>query len=113
MDAVFQLKTPPEAGDIDRVEQSLRAQRGVTWASVDPRQGRVFVSFEPMLTGEMALQEEIERQGLRVAQSDETVDYLTDTPGYTREAADRVTEQHGALNTTDAVRISLPQSEMD
>jgi copper chaperone CopZ len=80
MNLVFQLAKRPDLVDAQRLSETLDQQRGVVSALVDPQLARVFVTFDPDLTGDLALQSVVEELGYPVSQEVDALDLTPEGP---------------------------------
>lgn len=95
-DTIFNLKTAPSEADAERLVEVVERITGVTDATVDPRTQRLFVTFDTMRTGDLEIGQVLARAGFAIAGESE-VGFMSDQPGYTREAD--VAEQNQAVAT--------------
>lgn len=111
MNLVFQLGARPSLPEAQQLSEALDRQPGVVSALVDPQLGKVYVSFEPDLIGDLTLQRVVEAMGYRVSSEGEAQEFETDTPGYLSEARDeRFMLDQAAAMTRDA-EFRLPDAE--
>lgn len=99
-DITFQLKEHPALDAAERLVERLEQERGVASAILDTSRSRLFVTFDAMRTGDMALQQAIEDEGFHVSDEAETMGYDTEQPGYTRLAREREIEEGHAVDLT-------------
>jgi len=111
MNLVFQLARRPGLAEAQALSEALDRERGVTSALVDPQQARVFVTFDPDLTGDMALQGVVERMGHRLADEGEGPGFTTETPGYLSEAQDARMTLDTAVGMVRDAEFELPSGE--
>jgi hypothetical protein len=86
MNLVFQLAKRPDLAEAQRLSERLDRQRGVVSALVDPQLARVFVTFDPDLTGDLALQSIVEELGYSVSREDDAGDLASEGPAHRTEA---------------------------
>ncbi|MNT80017.1 hypothetical protein D3C72_2194220 [compost metagenome] len=77
----------------------------MTSAILDTSRSRLYVTFDAMRTGDMALQKAIEDEGFHLSDETETGEFDTDQPGYTRLAQEREVEEGRALDLTRDAEI--------
>lgn len=111
MNLVFQLASRPDLKQAQQLSEALDRQAGVTSALVDPQLSRVYVTYEPDLTGDMALQRVVEAMGFQVRLEDEGVGFTTETPGYLREAKEEESELDRAVGLLQDAEFGLPDRE--
>jgi len=111
MNLVFQLASRPALREAQQLSEALDRQSGVTSALVDAQQGRVYVTFDPDLTGDMALQQVVEGMGYRVSREDEPLDFATETPGYLGEIRGEEAQLDRAVDLLRDAEFTLPDSE--
>lgn len=104
-DITFHLKEHPALDAAEHLVERLENETGVTSAILDTSQARLFVTFDAMRTGDMAIQQVIEQEGFHVAEEDETLGYQTDQPGYTQLATEREVEEGRAVDLTRDAEI--------
>lgn len=95
-ESIFNLKPAPTEADAERLVEAVERVMGVTDATVDTATQRLFVTFDTMRTGDIAIENVLKNEGFAVASEDE-VDLDTDAPGFTTEA-ERL-EQNQAIAT--------------
>lgn len=105
-DVIFNLKPAPTESDAERLVEALEHVTGVTDATVDTASRRLFVTFDAMRTGDLALEQAVKQVGFELAATDE-VGFMTDVPGYTREAEAQVQNQEVATAMTRDSEIDL------
>lgn len=111
MNLVFQLGSHPDLKQAQQLSEALDRQPGVVSALVDPQQARVFVTYEPDMIGDMALQRVVEAMGFQVSQVGEPLGYTTDTPGYLLEAQEEEAELDRAVGLLQDAEFGLPDRE--
>lgn len=111
MNLVFQLAGRLDLREAQQLSEALDRQPGVISALVDPQLSRVYVTFEPDLTGDMALQRVVEGMGYAVSREDEPVDFTTETPGYLGEARNEEAELDRAVSLLQDAEFTLPDRE--
>jgi hypothetical protein len=108
MHMVFQLSERPDLREAQRLSEALDRAAGVVSALVDPQLAKVFVTFDPDMTGDLTLQGIVEAMGYRIASEGEAASFETESPGYLREAmAETLMEDRAAELTRDA-EFTLP-----
>lgn len=110
MNLVFQLAKRPDLTEAQRLSQTLDQERGVTSALVDPQLARIFVTFDPDLTGDLALQSVVERMGYRIAREGEPLAFMTETPGYLSEVQTERSELDAAIGMVRDAEFELPEA---
>lgn len=105
MNLVFRLSRKPDLKEAQRLSESLDRERGVLSALVDPQQAKVYVSFDPDLTGDLALQRLVEQEGHRILEGYEPEGYQPE--GYESERAEGITPAGSARGEYE----SLPPPE--
>ena len=111
MNLVFQLASRPDLTQAQALSEALDRQSGVISALVDPQLSRVYVTFEPDMTGDMALQRVVEGMGFQVKQEGEPLGFTTETPGYLREAQDEEAQLDRAVGLLQDAEFRLPDQE--
>jgi len=111
MNLVFQLAQRLDLREAQQLSDALDRQTGVTSALVDPQLARVYVTFEPDLTGDMALQRVVEAMGFQVSRDDEAVGFTTETPGYTDEVQVEEAQLDRAVDMLRDAEFTLPDQE--
>ncbi|MNX72470.1 hypothetical protein D3C86_1038250 [compost metagenome] len=104
-DITFRLKEHPALDAAEHLVERLEHERGVTSAILDTSRARLFVTFDAMRTGDIALQKAIEDEGFHVTDEEETTGFDTDQPGYTELARERQTEEGRAVDLTRDAEI--------
>lgn len=105
-EAIFNLKPAPTEAAAERLVEALERVTGVTDATVDTASRRLFVTFDTMRTGDIELETTIRQNGFEVASEDE-VGFMTDVPGYTRDADVQEQNQEVATRMTRDNEIDL------
>ncbi|MNT27626.1 hypothetical protein D3C72_1632640 [compost metagenome] len=111
MNVVFQLTKRPDLTEAQRLSEALDRERGVVSALVDPQLARIFVTFDPDLTGDMALQRVVERMGHHVTDEAEPLGFTTETPGYVAEAENERMGLDRAVGMLQDAEFTLPDRE--
>ena len=111
MNLVFQLASRPDLKQAQQLSTALDRQPGVTSALVDPQLARVFVTYEPDMTGDMALQRVVEGMGFQVSQEGEGVGFTTEMPGYLTEVRDEESQLDPAVGMLRDAEFGLPDRE--
>ena len=104
-DAIFYLQEKPALPQAEKLEERLEKQQGVIDVNVDASQSRIFVTFDPDRTGELALQQTIEQEGFHVSEENAGLGFTTDQPGYTELASERELEQEAATQLTQDAEL--------
>lgn len=105
-ESIFNLKPAPTEADAVRLVKAVEAVTGVTDATLDTANRRMFVTFDAMRTGDIELERILKAEGFEVASENE-VGYMTEQPGYTREADVQEQDQAVATRMTQDQEIDL------
>lgn len=111
MNVVFQLAQRPDLKAAQQLSDALDRQSGVTSALVDPQAAKVYVTFEPDLTGDMALQRVVEGMGYTVSREGEPLEFTTETPGYLDEVRTEEGQLDRAVDLLRDAEFTLPDRE--
>lgn len=111
MNLVFQLSERPDLREAQRLSEALDRSAGVISALVDPQLARIFVTFDPDLTGDLTLQGIVERMGHRIADERGPMELDSDSPGYLQEARDERWALEQATALTRDAEFTLPEEE--
>lgn len=105
-ETIFNLKPAPTEADAERLVEAVERVTGVTDATVDTATRRLFVTFDTMRTGDIELEKTIRQVGFQVASEDE-VGFMSDVPGYTRDADGQQQNQAPATGMARDQEIDL------
>ncbi len=111
MNVVFQLDQRPKLTDAQRLSEALDRQQGVVSALVDPQLAKVFVTFDPDMTGDLTLQRVVEGMGYRVSSEGEPLDFDTETSGYLHAMGDEEIQESQATALLRDAEFTLPDAE--
>lgn len=99
-DTIFNLNPAPTEASAQCLVEAMEHVTGVTSATVDTASQRLFVTFDAMRTGELALEQALQQAGFAVA-GEEEVGFMSDVPGYTQEA---IAQEQGQASATALTR---------
>lgn len=111
MNLVFQLGERPNLREAQRLSEALDRTAGVISALVDPQLARIFVTFDPDMTGDVTLQGIVEAMGHHVTQENESSDFDAESPGYLQELRDETYALDQAAALTRDAEFTLPEEE--